>query len=160
MRAFSLFEHVIRRIQPPVINHFFQQRSLPANVNKQKRIVRVKLLDVSKLFGNFFNFEAHNFCFDRTVCKQTKSKEHRVLVFSFLPGSALEDPHQQPRGLHGDLFVEELELELDVENIGLGLLRSFSLEGELSGEQNVQENSQTPDVTLGEGLGFVEDFGS
>ena len=59
----------------------------------------------------------------------------------YSPGCPLEDPHQQPRGLHGDLLVEPFELEVDVEDVGLGLLQGLALERQLAGQQNVEEHA-------------------
>ena len=45
-----------------------------------------------------------------------------------LPRGPLEDPHQQPGGLHGNLLVQPLELELDRQDVLLGLLGTLTLQ--------------------------------
>ena len=79
---------------------------------------------------------------------------------SILPRHPLEDPHEQPGGFHGGLLVQPLELESDAGDVVLGLLRVVALEGQLSGEQHVEEDAQAPNVGLGEGLGLFNDLGS
>ena len=74
------------------------------------------------------------------------------------PGGPLEDPHQQPGGLHRHLVVQPLELELDVEDVGLGLLGGLALEGQLAGQEDVEEDAEAPHVGLWESLGFLQDF--
>lgn len=63
-----------------------------------------------------------------------------------LPWRALEDPHKQPGGLHGHLLVEPLELEPDVDDVGLGLLSGLALERQLAGQKDVEKDTQAPDV--------------
>ena len=60
---------------------------------------------------------------------------------NILPGTPLEDPHEQSGGLHSDFIVEPLKLELDIKNVGFGLFSCFALEGELSREQDIQKNT-------------------
>ena len=45
-------------------------------------------------------------------------------------GRPLEDPHEEPRGLHGDLLVEVLELEPHVDDVVPRLLGALPLEEE------------------------------
>ncbi len=64
-----------------------------------------------------------------------------------------------PGGLHGDLLVEPLELEPDAQDVVPGLLGAVAPEGQLAGQQHVQEHAQAPDVRLGEGLRLRQDLG-
>ena len=45
-------------------------------------------------------------------------------------GRPLEDPHEEPRGLHGDLLVEVLKLEPHVDDVVPRLLGALTLEVE------------------------------
>merc|ERR1719479_72782 len=75
-------------------------------------------------------------------------------------GSLLEDPHEQPGPLHGALLVEVLELEPHLEDVVLGLLGRLALEGQLAGHEDVEEDTEGPDVGLGVGLGLLNDLRS
>ena len=59
-----------------------------------------------------------------------------------LDGGLLEDPHEQPRALHGALLVQILELELDIEDVVLGLLGGLALEGQLAGHEDVEKDTE------------------
>lgn len=63
-----------------------------------------------------------------------------------IPWRALEDPHEQSGGLHSDLLVQPLELEPDVDNVGLGLFSCLALERKLSCEEDIEKDTQAPDV--------------
>ena len=75
-----------------------------------------------------------------------------------LPWSPLEDPHQQPGGLHGHFIVQPLKFEFDIEDVGFGLFGGVALEGQLTGQKDVEENTQAPHVRLGESLRFLQNF--
>ena len=59
-----------------------------------------------------------------------------------LDGGLLEHPHEQPRALHGALLVQILELELDIEDVVLGLLGGLALEGQLAGHKDVEKDTE------------------
>ena len=63
-----------------------------------------------------------------------------------LPWSTLEDPHEQSGCLHGDFLVEILELESDVENVRFRLLLGLTLERKLSSQEDIEKDTQAPDV--------------
>ena len=75
------------------------------------------------------------------------------------PWRPLEDPHEEPGGLHGDLLVEPLELEPHVDDVLPRLLRALPLEGQLAGQHHVQQHAQAPHVGLGVGLRVLDDLG-
>ena len=81
-----------------------------------------------------------------------------VNIQFLLPCSPLEDPHEKSGGLHGGLLVEPLELESDVGDVILGLVGAVALEGELAGQEDVEEHAQTPDVGLRESLSLLDDL--
>ena len=70
---------------------------------------------------------------------------------SHAPGCTLEEHHQEPGGLVGDLFVEVLEAESHVERVLPRLVLRVSEEGRLAGQQEVGDGAQRPDVRLREG---------
>merc|ERR1719412_1047028 len=72
----------------------------------------------------------------------------------------LEDPHEQPGALHGALLVEVLELEPHLQDVVLRLLGRLALEGQLAGHEDVEEDTEGPDVGLGVGLGLLNDLRS
>ena len=74
------------------------------------------------------------------------------------PGGPLEDPHQQPGGLHGHFIVQPLKFEFDIEDVGFGLFGAVALERQLTGQKDVEENTQAPHVRLGESLRFLQNF--
>ena len=53
---------------------------------------------------------------------------HHLLQRGTLPGCPLEDPHEQPGRLHRHLLVQPLELELDRQDVLLGLLGRLTLQ--------------------------------
>jgi len=114
--------------------------------------------------GEFLDPAASELCpcplLEHVVSRVEPAVVDHFLKSGTLPWCPLEDPHEEPGGLHGDLLVEPLELELDVEDV---LFRFFgtrlSLEGKLAGKQDVEEDTQAPDVGLGEGLGLLQDLG-
>ena len=57
-------------------------------------------------------------------------------------GSLLEDPHEQSGALHGALLVQILKLELDIEDVVLGLLGRLSLEWKLSRHEDIEKNTK------------------
>merc|ERR1719384_324809 len=75
-------------------------------------------------------------------------------------GLPLEDPHQQPCALHCALLVQPLELELDTEDVVLGLLRGLTLEGKLTRHKDIEQDTKGPDIRLREGLRLLQDLGS
>merc|ERR1719461_789977 len=77
-----------------------------------------------------------------------------------LDGGLLEHPHEQPRALHGALLVKILELELDVEDVVLGLLGRLALEWKLAGHEDIEKNTKRPNIRLRIGLGLLNDLGS
>jgi len=75
-------------------------------------------------------------------------------------GSLLEDPHEQSGALHGALLVQILELELDVEDVVLGLLGRLALEWKLSRHEDIEKNTKRPNIRLRIGLGLLNDLRS
>ncbi len=82
------------------------------------------------------------------------------MQLTHLPGSPLEDPHEQSGGLHGGLLVEVLELEPHVDDVLPRLVGALALERQLSRQEDVEEDAEAPDVGLGERLRVLDDLGS
>ena len=45
-------------------------------------------------------------------------------------------------------------------DVVLGFFRGFSLEGKLTGLENIEKNTKIPDIRLSEVICFLNDFGS
>ena len=75
-----------------------------------------------------------------------------------LPRRPLEYQHEHSCGLHGGLLVEPLKLESDAEDVVLGFLARLALEGKLTGEEDVEKDTQAPNVRLRECFGFLQNF--